>query len=362
MNHDLSSLRAALSGLFPLTSRQPFYRCCHLMTLIILPVLVASACTPTAGDPTPEGLLNVVTTTGLIGDAAQRIAGEHAAVSSLMGPGIDPHLYKASEGDVRRLANADLILYHGLFLEGAMAEILGKLARTRPAVAVAEVLSKDQLLDFAAAGKAYDPHIWFDPELWTQVLEPIVEALAAQRPDLRAEFEANAEVFRSQLIDLNQWAQQRLLQVPESTRVLVTAHDAFGYFGRRYDFQVVGIQGISTATEAGLQDVERVVDLVVSRRVPAIFVESTVSRRSVEAIQAACRDRGWDVAIGGQLYSDAMGPADSDAGNYLGMVRANVETIATALGAATTSEFTGVRAQTDQDAKPIAIGAVSAGA
>lgn len=296
-------------------------------------VALLFACAPVEQTTNSDGLLTVVTTTGMIADAAQRIAGEHAEVTALMGPGIDPHLYKASEGDVRRLANADLILYHGLLLEGAMAEILEKLSRTRTSIAVAEGIDESVLLDFAIAGKAYDPHVWFDVQLWQEVLVPIVEALASKRPELRDEFEANAAAFRQQLTELDTWVVEQLEAVPEHLRILVTAHDAFGYFGRRYGFEVVGIQGISTASEAGLQDVERVVNLVVSRKVPAIFVETSVSQRSISAIRAAAEDKGWPVEIGGQLYSDAMGAADTPAGNYLGMVRANVETIAKALSA-----------------------------
>ena len=296
---------------------------------LLVSTLVLAGC---AGDSAPsDGRLRVVTTTGMIADAAERIAGEHAEVTALMGPGVDPHLYKASEGDVRRLADADLILYHGLLLEGAMAEILEKIGRTRTTVAVAEDIPTSELLDFSAAGKAYDPHVWFDVAQWASVIDPMVEALASQRPDLRSAFENNAAAFRTELTELDTWVEQAVAVIPDELRVLVTAHDAFGYFGRRYGFEVVGIQGISTASEAGLRDVERVVDLVVERRIPAIFVETSVSDRSIKAIVAAARDRGWDVEIGGQLYSDAMGPKGSTAGTYPGMVRSNVETLVNAL-------------------------------
>lgn len=300
------------------------------LTLILMS---GSACSTDVA-PSADGRIRVVTTTGMIADAAQRIAGEHADVTALMGPGVDPHLFKASEGDVRRLAEADLILYHGLLLEGAMAEILEKLGRTRTTVAVAEGIPRDQLLDFSIAGKAYDPHVWFDVALWASVIDPIVGALAEQRPDLRSAFEANAASFRAQLTELDGWVESQLAAIPEELRVLVTAHDAFGYFGRRYGFEVVGIQGISTASEAGLRDVERVVDLVVQRRIPAIFVETSVSDRSIKAIVAAANDRGWNVRIGGQLFSDAMGAAGTEAGNYPGMVRSNVATLVGALAPA----------------------------
>lgn len=280
------------------------------------------------GEPGP---LTVVTTTGMIADAAARVAGRGARVEALMGPGVDPHLYKASESDVRKLAEADLILYNGLHLEGKMGDILVKLARTRPVVAVSEEVPPDELREPPELAGQTDPHIWFDVQLWARTLAPIAGALAELDPGRAGEYRAAAEAYHRELVELDAWVAGRIAEIPEDQRVLVTAHDAFGYFGRRYGVEVVGLQGLSTLAEAGLKDVDRVVDLVVGRGIKAIFVESSVPRRSIEAVQAACRARGHEVAIGGQLFSDAMGAAGTPEGTYPGMVRANVNTIVEAL-------------------------------
>ena len=309
-----------------------------ILVLTIAIVCLAAGCGSRDRTQAPaDGTLRVVATTGMIGDAAGRIAGEHATVESLMGPGVDPHLYKASESDVRRLSEADLILYQGLYLEGRMVDILGKIGRTRQVLAVGETLPTSELISFspgaAPAGSygAHDPHLWFDVDIWSRLLGPIADKLAELLPEHADEFRANAEAYEQELRELDRWVQQRIDELPEQRRVLVTAHDAFSYMGRRYGIEVIGIQGISTVAEAGLKDLDRVVDLVVERKIPAVFVESSVSPRSIEALQRACKDRGHQVAIGGQLYSDAMGAADSDAGTYPGMVRSNVNTIVDAL-------------------------------
>lgn len=281
--------------------------------------------------PDADRPLRVVATTGMIGDTATRIIGDLGEVLTLMGPGIDPHLFKASESDVRKLAEADLVLYNGLHLEGKMGDILVKMARDRPVVAVSEQVPEDALREPPEFAGQYDPHIWFNVGLWSYTVEPIVDALIALRPDHASDFRARGEALRHELVELDRWVAERIEEIPESDRVLVTAHDAFGYFGERYGIEVVGIQGISTLSEAGLQDVDRVVDLVVDRRIKAIFVESSVSRRSIEAVIAACADRGHEVVIGGELFSDAMGPAGTDEGTYPGMVRHNVDTIVDSL-------------------------------
>lgn len=278
-----------------------------------------------------KGAIHVVATTGIIADVAQRIAGPRARVEALMGPGVDPHLYKASESDVRRLSEADLVLYNGLHLEGKMGDILTKMARTRPVVAVSEEIPQELLREPPEFLGQYDPHVWFDVSMWAKTLGPIVRELSALDPEHAKEFEANAAALGKELDELDAWVKAQILTIPEPHRILVTAHDAFGYFGRRYGMQVVGIQGISTLSEAGLKDVDRVVSLVVDQKVPAVFIESSVPRRSIEAVQAAVRSRGHEAAIGGQLYSDSLGAAGSPAGTYPGMVRANVATIVNAL-------------------------------
>lgn len=305
-------------------SKMPLY--------LIVSCLLLAGC---GGGDSPAGgaagPVQIVTTTGIIGDVAQQIAGPHARVEALMGPGVDPHLYKASESDVRRLSEAGLVLYNGLHLEGKMGDILTKMARSRPVVAVTEEVPQDLLREPPEFLGQYDPHVWFDVSMWAQTLAPIVRELSALDPEHAGDFEANAAALEKELTELDAWVKAQILTIPEPQRILVTAHDAFGYFGRRYSMEVVGIQGISTLSEAGLKDVDRVVNLVVDRRVPAIFVESSVPRRSIEAVQAAVRSRGHEVAIGGQLYSDSLGAAGSPAGTYPGMVRANVQTIVNAL-------------------------------
>ena len=212
-----------------------------------------------------------------------------------------------------------------------MGDILTKMARSRPVAAVSEDIPQDQLREPPEFAGQYDPHVWFDVSLWARTLQPIVRELSALDPENAGAFEANAAAFAKELTELDAWVKQRIETIPPAQRVLVTAHDAFGYFGRRYGMEVMGLQGISTLSEAGLKDVDRVVETVVDRGIKAIFVESSVPRRSIEAVQAAVRSQGREVAIGGQLYSDALGAADSPAGTYTGMVRTNVDTIVNAL-------------------------------
>lgn len=293
------------------------------------------------GSPAPtasEGPPSVVTTTNLVADSVRRIAGDRVRLESLMGPGVDPHLYKASESDVRKLAEADLIVYNGLHLEGKMGDILVKMARSRPVVAVTEPVPDEALREPPEFAGLYDPHVWFDVMLWTRTVDPVVEALANVAPDGAEAFRQAGDAYEAELRELDDWVRGRIEEIPPEQRVLVTAHDAFGYFGRAYGVEVVGIQGISTLAEAGLQDVERVVDLVVERRIPAIFVESSVPRQAIEAVQAAARDRGHEVVIGGQLYSDSLGAPDSPEGTYVGAVRYNVNTIVDALTGRSTGD------------------------
>jgi len=302
------------------------------VALLAAAALGLAACGPAGGGAgETDRPLTIVATTNLVADVARSVAGEHAEVQALMGPGVDPHLYKASEGDVRRLAEADLILYNGLHLEGKMADILVKMARGRPVVALGEGIPEESLREPPEFAGQYDPHVWFDVSLWRQTLPVVAEELAALDPDHAADYRANADRYAAELAALDAWVEERIASLPPERRVLITAHDAFGYFGRRYGMQVVGIQGISTLAEAGLQDIERVVDLVVDSEVPAIFVESSVPRRTVEAVQGAVRSRGRELAIGGELFSDSLGAAGSPEGTYPGMVRHNVGTIVEAL-------------------------------
>lgn len=298
----------------------------------VLLLLMVAGCA--GGGSSPKGAaatIRITCTTGMIADAARVIGGEHVVVTGLMGPGVDPHLYKASEGDLQRLNDADLILYNGLNLEGKMGDLFVRMSRTRPTVAVSESVPESLLREPPEFLGHYDPHIWFDVSMWSHAVGRVRDALIETAPAHRAAFESNAAAYLDSLRGLHAWCGEQMATVPRERRVLVTAHDAFGYFGRAYDVDVVGLQGISTVTEYGLADVRRLVDMIVSRGVKAVFIESSVPRRSIDAVVQGCRSRGHLISVGGTLYSDAMGPADTPDGTYLGMVRANVLTIVGAL-------------------------------
>jgi manganese/zinc/iron transport system substrate-binding protein len=297
-----------------------------LMLALVGPVL------PTSGqDGEP---IVITTTTGMIADLAQNIGGERVAATSLMGPGVDPHLYKPSAGDIRALEDADIIFYNGLELEGRMTDILVKIAASgTPTVAVAENIPADVLREPPEFAGKYDPHIWFDITLWQMAAQRVKDELAAFDPGSEATYQANLDAYLAELDELHAYVQSELQRIPEEQRVLITAHDAFGYFGDQYGIDVRGLQGMSTATEATAGDIQGLAEFIAERQIPAIFVESSVPPATIEAVQAAVRDRGFDVAIGGQLFSDAMGAAGTPEGTYLGMVRHNVDTIAGALAA-----------------------------
>ncbi|HKV07452.1 MAG TPA: zinc ABC transporter substrate-binding protein [Thermoanaerobaculia bacterium] len=306
----------------------------RLSPLVILPFALALAACGGGEDASAGGgskPLRVVATTSIIADTASRIAGEHVKIEALMGPGVDPHLYKASESDVRRLSEADLVLYNGLHLEGKMGDILKKMARSRPVIAVSDDIPPALLRTPPEFKGQHDPHVWFDVSMWKETLGPITRELSKLDPGHAKDYEANAAAYGRELDELDAWVKQQIATLPPNQKTLVTAHDAFGYFGRRYGLDVVGIQGISTLSEAGLNDMDRVVQIIVDRKVKAIFVESSVPRRSIEAVQAGVEARGHQVAIGGQLYSDSLGAAGAPEGTYVGMVRANTNTIVNAL-------------------------------
>ncbi|HSH00142.1 MAG TPA: zinc ABC transporter substrate-binding protein [candidate division Zixibacteria bacterium] len=311
--------------------KQSHIRLTPALLITLCALALYSGCSGKRMDTVGGAHIRVVATTGMVADLARAVAGTRADVTGLMGPGTDPHLYKASQGDIGRLAEADLILYNGLHLEGKMAEVLEKMAAHKPVVAVTDALMRDTLRAPAEFAGQYDPHVWFDVALWSQTVGHVAEALSAIDPAAAASYQANAAAYRDSLTALDTWVREHIAQIPAQRRVLVTAHDAFGYFGRAYDIEVRGLQGISTATEFGLNDITSMVDLLVARRIKAVFVESSVPRRSVEAVVEGCKSRGHAVIIGGELYSDALGPADSPAGRYLGMVRHNVTTIVEAL-------------------------------
>jgi len=275
----------------------------------------------------------IVATVGMIEDVARSVAGDRAEVIGLMGSGVDPHLYKPTRSDIRRLMGADVIFYNGLLLEGKMADSLIRAATGGKKVhAVTELLDEQYLLEPEEFEGLYDPHVWMDPDAWSRTIDVIRDKLTEFDAEGADSYKRNAEAYSARLSELDAYAERVLSSVPESQRVLVTAHDAFNYFGRRFGYEVVGIQGLSTESEAGVRDIENLVDLLVARNIGAVFVESTVSDRNIKALIAGAKARGHTVVIGGELYSDAMGGAGTYEGTYIGMIDHNVTTIARALG------------------------------
>ncbi|MQA09406.1 MAG: manganese transporter [Pseudonocardiaceae bacterium] len=278
--------------------------------------------------------LEIVTTTNFLTDAVRRVGGKHVRVTGLMGPGVDPHLYKATASDVDRLREADLVIAVGLYLEGNMQHVLDDVAGSRPVVQAGERIPAEKLLaapQGAAPREEHDPHVWFDVRLWKIVVDSVRDSLAKRDPEHAADYQRRAERYHGELNRLDGEIRQRLARIPPQRRVLVTSHDAFRYFGRAYGLDVLGIQGISTGDEATTADVERVASTVARRGVPAVFVESSVSRQTLEAVLAASRARGHALRIGGELYSDSAGAPGSPEGSYVGMLRANVDRLVAGL-------------------------------
>ncbi|MBO6601790.1 metal ABC transporter solute-binding protein, Zn/Mn family [Rhodophyticola porphyridii] len=284
------------------------------------------------GPAMAQDRLDVVATTGMIADAARVVGGDAVEVRALMGPGVDPHAYRQTRSDIVAMTRADLVLWHGLFLEAQMESFFADLGQERLVVAVADGLPRDVLVAHDDYADRFDPHVWMDPDLWALVVTEVQNALTEAQPENADLFAANAAAHMGDLAALSAYADRVLASVPEPARVLLTAHDAFNYFGAAHGFEVMGIQGISTESEAGLARISDLVDLLVDRNVGAVFVESSVSDRNVRALIEGAAARGHEVIIGGELYSDAMGPDGSYEGTYLGMIDHNVTVIARALG------------------------------
>jgi manganese/zinc/iron transport system substrate-binding protein len=276
--------------------------------------------------------LSVVATTGMIADAAQEIGGEHVSVRALMGPGVDPHAYRQTRSDIAAMVRADLVLWHGLFLEAQMEPFFEDLSRRRSVIAVAGGLPPEYLLANEDHPDRFDPHVWMNPDLWQLVVVEIRDALIAADPGNRDVYLTRTELYLAELETVSDYATGVLSTIPEPQRVLLTAHDAFNYFGRAYGFEVLGVQGISTESEAGLARIAELVDLLVTRDIRAVFVESSVSDRNMRALIEGAAARGHVVQIGGELFSDAMGQPGTYEGTYLGMIDHNATTIARSLG------------------------------
>jgi manganese/zinc/iron transport system substrate-binding protein len=275
--------------------------------------------------------LRVTCTIGMIADVVRTIGGEQVRVTALMGPHIDPHLYKPTPADHRALSESDVVFYNGLHLEGRMSDLFVQMARKKPVIAVTQHIKPELLREPPEFEGNYDPHVWFDVSLWMAAVEAIRDSLIEHLPKHRESIQKRARTYLDQLSSLHSECKTKLSVIPKPQRVLVTAHDAFGYFGRAYDLEVLAIQGISTESEAGIKKMNDLVNMLVQRKIRAVFVESTVNPRSIEALVQGCAGRGHPIKVGGQLFSDAMGAEGTPEGTYLGMVRANVDVIVKAL-------------------------------
>ncbi len=302
------------------------------IAILLCPLLLLAGCGGGGGgSEADDDRLRIVATTGQVADLVRNVGGDRVRVEALMGPGIDPHLYQASAGDVERLRRADLVVYNGLHLESKMGEVLAELGKRKPVLAVAETLPRERLLSPEDYEGQHDPHAWFDVDLWRLGLDAVADRLAELDPEHAGAHRDRAARHNAELVELHGWARAEFASVPKGQRVLITAHDAFNYLGRAYDLEVRGLQGLSTATEAGTADVQDLSAFIAERRIPAIFVETSVPPRAIEAVRQAVRARGFEVVVGGEVFSDALGDPGSPAGTYVGMVRHNVETIVAAL-------------------------------
>lgn len=284
---------------------------------------------PAMAQDTP---LKIVATTGMIADAVANVGGGRVEVTALMGTGIDPHSYRQTRSDMENLLRADIVFWNGLYLEAQMERFLLELAEQKPVIAVAEAIPQNFLLDDEEYEGRYDPHVWLVPSLWVHAVERVRDTLIEADPRGANIYFVNAERYISELKALQTYADAMLGTIPEERRILVTAHDAFGYFGRAFNMEVEGIQGISTESEAGLARISELVELIIERRVPAIFAETSVSDRNLRALIEGAAARGHDTRLGPEIYSDAMGEQGTYQGTYIGMIDHNVSVITQMLG------------------------------
>lgn len=297
---------------------------------ILIAAITLTSCKNTSEEKTEK--LQVVTTTTMITDLVKNIGGDFIEVNGLMGAGVDPHLYKASEGDVTKLYKANIIFYNGLHLEGKLVEVFEKMeSTTKTQVALGETLDTSGLIGSEYFASNFDPHVWFHIEYFKLFAKQVTATLSEKDPKNKINFIENERIYLNKLTALQTEIQTIIGTLPKEKRILVTAHDAFNYFGKGYGFEVVGLQGLSTATEAGVKDVQRLSNFIIEKKVKAIFVESSVPRKTIEALQEAVKARGFDVKIGGSLYSDALGNPGTEEGTYIGMFRYNVNTIVSEL-------------------------------
>lgn len=304
-----------------------------VLAACVTAVLLATAACGTESTGSEDlGRIQVTTTIGMITDIVENVGGDHVEVTGIMPSGVDPHLYKASQGDIAKFEQADIIFYNGIHLEGKMTEVFEEMSDKKPTIAVAEGIDESKLISEIYDGQSvYDPHVWFDVQMWMTAVERVRDELSVFDAKNAEAYQANAEAYLAKLKELDTYAREQLASIPVDQRVLVTAHDAFSYFGKAYDIEVRGLQGISTASEAGSKDVTDLRDYLIEKKIKAIFVESSVSDRSIHAVIEGAKELGHEIKEGGTLYSDAMGEAGTEEGTYIGMVRHNVDTIVNAL-------------------------------
>lgn len=282
-----------------------------------------------SGDP-PRAV--VVATVGMVADVVRNVGGDRVDVKQIMGSGVDPHLYKVTRDDVLEITRGDLVFYSGLMLEGKMIDTLEKIGRSKPVYAVAERIDPEYLLQPDDLAGHDDPHVWMDASAWAQTVDVVAEALAAHDPQHAEEYRRRGAAYAAELAELHQYGVERIASIPEGRRTLITSHDAFNYFGRAYGLEVIGVQGLSTESEAGLQQINRLVDLIVGREISAVFVESSVPQKNIRSLIDGAAARGHTVGIGGELFSDAMGPSGTYEGTYIGMMDHNITRVTLALG------------------------------
>lgn len=299
----------------------------HIVALVIISAFLAGCGGPNTKD---SGKLKVITTTTLIADVVKELSGDLAEVEALMGPGVDPHLYKASAGDVKRMVDADMVIYNGLHLEGRMGKVFENI-KDKVIFAANENLDESMLLYLDTNSEYADPHVWFDVQIWKGTTERIAQGLKELDPDNGAKYDENLARYLNELDEIDQYIRDRIEELDEGKRILVTAHDAFQYFGNQYGFVVKGLQGISTDAEAGTSDVRNLADFIVEREIKAIFIESSVPRKNIEALQEAVKAQGFNVEIGGELHADSTGDIGTDAQSYIGTIKENIDTIVDAL-------------------------------
>lgn len=304
----------------------------YFCILFVITMLFISGCGNSAKTSKQhKGKIQITTTIGMIKDIVNEVGGEHVTVVGLMKSGVDPHLYKASQGDIQKLEEANIIFYNGLHLEGKMIDIFEKMAKKKTTIAVSKDITEDQLRGWDDGTEGHDPHIWFNVKHWITATKTVRDELIKYDPDHKEDYQTNGDAYIKKLEELDQYAEDKIASIPEQTRVLVTAHDAFGYFGDRYGIEVMGLQGISTASEYGSKDVSELRDFLVANKIKAVFMESSVPKKAINAVVEGAKKKGHNVKIGGELFSDAMGEEGTPEGTYIGMVRHNVTTIVDAL-------------------------------